>query len=32
VIRGKESVEMRCFLKNGDKVLTETWLNQYHSF
>ncbi|HEY8565973.1 MAG TPA: glucan biosynthesis protein D [Beijerinckiaceae bacterium] len=27
---GTEPVEMRCFLKSGDKVLTETWLYQYH--
>ena len=27
---GKEPVEMRCFLRKGDEVLTETWLYQYH--
>jgi periplasmic glucans biosynthesis protein len=26
---GADPVEMRCFLKAGDKVLTETWLYQY---
>jgi len=26
---GGEPVEMRCFLKAGDKVLTESWLYQY---
>ena len=31
-VEGKEPVEMRCFLKSGDKVLTETWLYQYHPF
>ena len=31
-IPGKEPVEMRCFLRLGDKVLTETWLYQYHPF
>lgn len=31
-VEGKEPVEMRAFLKNGDKVLTETWLYQYHPF
>ena len=29
---GTDPVEMRCFLKNGDQVLTETWLFQYHPF
>jgi glucans biosynthesis protein len=27
---GPEPVELRCYLKLGDKVLTETWLYQYH--
>jgi glucans biosynthesis protein len=27
---GAEPVEMRCFLRSGEKVLTETWLYQYH--
>ena len=31
-VEGTEPVEMRCFLKAGDKVLTETWLYQYHPF
>lgn len=29
-VDGQEPVEMRCFLKMGDTVLTETWLYQYH--
>lgn len=32
VVEGREPVEMRCFLKAGDQVLTETWLYQYHPF
>jgi glucans biosynthesis protein len=28
-VDGTEPVEMRCFLKAGDKVLTESWLYQY---
>ena len=31
-VTGPEPVEMRCFLKLGDKVLSETWLYQYHPF
>ncbi|HEY8383724.1 MAG TPA: glucan biosynthesis protein D [Microvirga sp.] len=27
---GAEPVEMRCYLRNGDEVLSETWLYQYH--
>ncbi|MBF9234734.1 glucan biosynthesis protein [Microvirga alba] len=27
---GNEPVEMRCFLRNGDEILSETWLYQYH--
>jgi glucans biosynthesis protein len=27
---GTEPVEMRCYLRNGDEVLSETWLYQYH--
>jgi periplasmic glucans biosynthesis protein len=27
---GSEPVEMRCYLRNGGEVLTETWLYQYH--
>ncbi len=26
---GGEPVEMRCFLRAGDRVLTESWLYQY---
>lgn len=29
-VEGSEPVEMRCFLRSGDAVLSETWLNQYH--
>ena len=31
-VDGHEPVEMRLYLKSGDKVLTETWLYQYHPF
>jgi len=31
-VEGSDPVELRCFLKSGDKVLTETWLFQYHAF
>jgi len=31
-VDGHEPVEMRAYLKFGDKVLTETWLYQYHPF
>ena len=27
---GTEPVEMRCYLRKGDEVLSETWLYQYH--
>jgi glucans biosynthesis protein len=27
---GTDPVELRCFLRNADSVLTETWLYQYH--
>jgi glucans biosynthesis protein len=27
---GSEPVEMRCYLRGGDGVLSETWLYQYH--
>ena len=27
---GAEPVELRCFLRSGDRVLSETWLYQYH--
>ena len=29
-VDGTEPVEMRCFLRKGDEVLSETWLYQYH--
>jgi glucans biosynthesis protein len=29
---GSEPVDMRCFLKLGDQILSETWLYQYHPF
>ncbi|WP_445504635.1 glucan biosynthesis protein [Microvirga sp. G4-2] len=29
-VTGTEPVEMRCYLRNGDEVLSETWLYQYH--
>ena len=29
-VEGAEPVEMRCYLRAGDQVLTETWLYQYH--
>ena len=28
--QGPEPVEMRCYLKVGDEVMSETWLYQYH--
>ena len=31
-VGGSEPVEMRCYLKAGDTVLTETWLYQYQPF
>jgi len=31
-VEGKEPVEIRLYLKNGDEVLSETWLYQYHPF
>ena len=31
-VDGADPVEMRCFLKAGDTVLTETWLYQYLPF
>lgn len=31
-VGGSEPVEMRCYLKAGDTVLTETWLYQYLPF
>ena len=32
VVDGSDPVEMRCFLKNGDERLSETWAFQYHPF
>jgi len=32
VVDGTEPVEMRLFLRNGEMVLTENWLYQYHPF
>jgi glucans biosynthesis protein len=29
-VTGTDPVEMRCYLRNGDEVLSETWLYQYH--
>ena len=29
-VEGSEPVEMRLFLKNGDDVISENWLYQYH--
>ena len=29
-VTGTEPVEMRCYLRSGDEVLSETWLYQYH--
>ena len=31
-VDGTEPVEMRCYLKSGEKILSETWLYQYHPF
>ncbi len=31
-VDGKDPVEMRCFLRSGEQVLSETWLYQYHPF
>ena len=31
-VEGSDPVEMRLFLKNGDAVLSENWLYQYHPF
>ena len=32
VVDGSDPVELRCILKLGDKVVSETWLFQYHPF
>jgi len=29
-VDGPDPVELRCFLRRGDQVLSETWLYQYH--
>jgi glucans biosynthesis protein len=29
-VSGADPVEMRCYLRHGDQVLSETWLFQYH--
>jgi glucans biosynthesis protein len=29
-VTGEEPVEMRCFLRLGDRAVSETWLYQYH--
>ncbi len=29
-VAGSEPVDLRCYLRDGDAVLTETWLYQYH--
>ncbi|GAC1563340.1 MAG: glucan biosynthesis protein D [Beijerinckiaceae bacterium] len=31
-VAGEEPVEIRLFLRAGDKILSETWLFQYHPF
>jgi len=31
-VSGPEPAELRCYLKQGEQVLTETWLYQYHPF
>jgi glucans biosynthesis protein len=31
-VSGTDPVEMRLFLRSGDKTLSETWLYQYHPF
>jgi periplasmic glucans biosynthesis protein len=32
IVEGPEPVELRCFLRLGDKTLTETWAYQYYPF
>ena len=32
VVDGSDPVEMRCVLKRGDEILSETWAFQYHPF
>jgi glucans biosynthesis protein len=29
-VTGTEPVEMRCYLRSGGEILSETWLYQYH--
>ena len=31
-VDGNDPVDLRLFLKSGDKTLSETWLYQYHPF
>jgi len=31
-VEGTEPVEMRLYLKNGEKILSENWMFQYHPF
>ena len=31
-VEGADPVEMRCFLRNGEQLLSESWLYQYHPF
>ncbi|MGO9683565.1 MAG: glucan biosynthesis protein [Beijerinckiaceae bacterium] len=31
-VTGSDPVEMRLYLKSGDKILSETWMFQYHPF
>ncbi|MFV0280590.1 MAG: glucan biosynthesis protein [Rhodoblastus sp.] len=31
-VEGNDPVEMRLYLSNGDKILSESWLYQYHPF
>ena len=31
-VDGGDPVELRLYLKSGDKTLSETWLFQYHPF
>jgi glucans biosynthesis protein len=31
-VEGKDPVELRATLKQGDKILSETWMFQYHPF
>jgi glucans biosynthesis protein len=31
-VDGKDPVELTCYLRLADRVLTETWAYQYHPF